>query len=246
MKYFPSRLQSSPALSSRALCLALVACCASTPSACAAGHMAVPQDVSSVSEEIVVTDRSAMSGALVDESFKIGPYQVVEVNRKWNSSSTTTIAGFSSGSTTGGYAFGLKAPDAAYQGQCASQLDEKSTSLLGGVLGQQKFNVLCQCAGPTPASFTMNSDTISHYRGTVTAGSATYTIEGVYTDDKGSSRSEPTGYHVRGATPVGAVEVVGKGRVWLAKSLEPGARSDLTCLFAGLLLYKTPQGKMDK
>jgi hypothetical protein len=51
---------------------------------------------------------------------------------------------------------------------------------------------------------------------------------------------------VHGSDPVGAVEVAGKGRVWLSKSLDPAARADVACLFAGLLLYKEPQGKMDK
>jgi hypothetical protein len=218
--------------------------------ACAPARMAVPKEVGGVSDEIVISDRSAMSGALVDESFKMGPYQVVDVNRKWTSSSTTTIAGFSSGAVEGGYTFGLKSGDGAgagaYKGQCASQLDEKTTGFLGGTLGTQKFKVLCECAGPAQASFTMDADTTSHYQGSVTARSASYKIEGIYTDEKGSSTSTPVGYHVHGADPAGAVEVTGKGRVWLNKSLDPGARADLACLFAGLLLYKPPQGKMDK
>jgi hypothetical protein len=110
------------------------------------------------------------------------------------------------------------------QATCASHLDEKSTGFLGGTLGTQSFNVLCECGGPAQATFSINADTTSHYKGTVTARSASYTIEGVYTDEKGSSSSKPIGYQVRGSDPVGAVEVAGKGRVWLSKSLEPGAR----------------------
>jgi len=50
---------------------------------------------------------------------------------------------------------------------------------------------------------------------------------------------------VRGPQPVGAVEVAGKGRVWLNRALEPAARADMACLFAGLLLYQAPRKKID-
>jgi hypothetical protein len=146
----------------------------------------------------------------------------------------------------GGFTYGLKAADGAYKGQCASQLEEKSTGFLGGTLGKQNFKVLCECAGPAQASFTIAADTISHYQGTVNARSASYKIEGVYTDEKGSATSDPIGYHVHGSDAVGAVEVTGKGRVWLNKSLDAGVRADFACLFAGLLLYKPPTAQIDK
>jgi hypothetical protein len=221
-------------------CLVLIA------AACTPSRMAVPKDVGSVSDEILITDRSGMSGALVDESFKMGTFQVVNVSRKWNSTSTTTIVGVSSADAQGGYTFGLRSPAGEYKGQCASRLAEQSTGFLGGTLGKQSFNVLCECAGPSQASLSMNAGTTSQYKGNLNARSASYVIEGIYTNDKGSSTSTPIGYHVHGSDPIGAVEVAGKGRVWLNKSLDPGARADVACLFAGLLLYKEPQGKMDK
>src|SRR4051794_29736525 len=61
--------------------------------ACAPVRMAVPSDVGSASDEIPISDRSSMSGALVDESFKMGPYKVVDVSRKWNSSSKSSFLG---------------------------------------------------------------------------------------------------------------------------------------------------------
>ena len=80
----------------------------------------------------------------------------------------------------------------------------------------------------------------------MTAHNAKYEIEGIYTDEKGSSTSNVIGYHVHGSDPVGAVEVAGKGRVWLSRALDPGTRADVACLFAGLLLYQQPQTAMDK
>jgi hypothetical protein len=208
--------------------------------------MAVPKDVGGASDEIVISDRSGMSGALVDESFTMGPYKVVDVSRKWNSTSSSSIAGFSSSDAKGGYTFGLKAPEGEYKATCASQLAAKSVGVFGGALGTQNYNVLCQCGGPADAKFTISADDTSHYKGTVTARSASYQIEGIYTDEKGSSTSKPMGYLVRANDPVGAVEVSGKGRVWLAKTLAPAARADVACLFAGLLLYQPPQAAIDK
>jgi len=214
---------------------------------CTAAHMAVPKDVGTASDEITITDRSGMSGALVNEAFTMGPYKVTDVDRKWNSSSTSTIVGVSSSEAKGGYTFGLKAADGEYKGTCASHLDEKSTGFLGGTLGTQNFNVVCECSGASQANLSLNADTTSHYKGTALARNANYTIEGIYTDEKGSSSSKPLGYQVRGPNEaVAAVEVTGKGRVWLSKSLEPGARGDVACLFAGLLLYQPPTAKIDK
>jgi hypothetical protein len=208
--------------------------------------MAVPQDVGKTSDEIVISDRSGMSGALVDESFTMGPYRVTDVSRKWDSTSSSTVVGVSSTDAKGGFTFGVKAPEGEIKGTCASHQGEKSVGLLGGTFGSQNYDVVCQCGGATQATFSISADTTSHYKGTVTAGGASYAIAGVYTDDKGSTSGKAIGYEVRGTDPVGAVEVAGKGRVWLSKTLDAGARANVACLFAGLLLYKEPSGKIDK
>lgn len=214
--------------------------------ACAPVRMAVPKDVGSASDELVISERSGMSGALVDESFKIGTYKVVDVSRKSDSSGGWSIGRFSSGSTTGGYTFGLKAAGGDYKGRCASQLDEKSAGIMGGTFGKQNVTVLCECGGPASATLQLRADTTSHYRGTLNARDANYTVEGIYTDESGSTRSTPLGYYVRSAEAVGAVEVAGKGRVWMNKTLDPNVRADLACVFAGLLLYKPPEARLDK
>jgi hypothetical protein len=176
----------------------------------------------------------------------MGTYQVVDVSRKWNSSSGASIGGFASGSTTGGYTFGLKAAGSEYKGKCASKLNEKSAAVLGGSFGKQNVTALCECGGPASATLSLSADTTSRYRGTLSARNTNYTVEGIYTDEAGGSRSAPLGYGVRGGDSVSAVEVAGRGRVWLNKSLEPDARANLACLFAGLLLYQPPQSKLDK
>lgn len=220
--------------------------CLGWSAGCAPQRMAVPQDVGKASDEIVISDRSAMSGALVDESFTMGPYRVTDVSRKWDSTTSSTVAGVSSSDAKGGFTFLVKAPQGEQKGTCASHLGEKSVGVLGGTFGTQNYDVVCQCGGATPATFSISADTTSHYKGTVSAGSASYVIAGVYTDEKGSTSGTPIGYEVRGTDPIGAVEVAGKGRVWLSKTLDAGARADVACLFAGLLLYKPPASAIDK
>jgi hypothetical protein len=214
-----------------------------TAGACTAPRMVVPKDVAGTSEEIVITDRSAMSGALADESFTMGPYKVVDVSRKWNSSSGFSVPNYSSDNTKGGYTFGLTVPQGAagYKGQCATYLDSKSTSVLGIDIGNQNASVLCECSGAGTVSLTLTAGTTAKYTGKLAGRGDALSVDGIYDQETGASTGKPAGYQVRGQRPVGAVEVVGKGRVWLARTLEPAARADLACIFAGLLLYKPPQ-----
>ncbi len=59
--------------------------------------------------------------------------------------------------------------------------------------------------------------------------------------------SEPTGYifHIDGR-PVGAVEVINKGTVWLNNSVTPETRSALVATSAVLLLYQDIQKNMQR
>src|SRR5262245_54543058 len=85
-------------------------------SACGAAHMALPADVAQASEEVPITDRSSWSGALVDESFGLGPYKVTDVDRKWDSTRSSSLFGVDRSKTTGGYAFKLAGKDVALDG----------------------------------------------------------------------------------------------------------------------------------
>ena len=118
--------------------------------------------------------------------------------------------------------------------------------MFGGTFSSQKYDVKCECAGAAQATFEMKSDTMSQYRGKVTARNATFDIEGSTTTRRAHRARRAIGYYVHGGDAVGAVEVVGKGRVWLAKSLDAGTRADVACLFAGLLLHKPPSESMTK
>ena len=80
------------------------------------------------------------------------------------------------------------------------------------------------------------------YGGTLKAHADNFQLKAIY-DREGAMLSDgtPAGYRVDGQGMVGAVDVLGKGRVWVQKKLAADQRADLACVFAGLLLYKPPR-----
>jgi hypothetical protein len=216
----------------------LVAAACSTTS-----RMVVPQDVSKNLEVIEVTDRSSWSGALADESFVMGPYQVTDVDRDWDHSSQVSVFDFSSGKTEGGYTFKLKSNAGALTGQCTTEAKETGFDLVGGVSFENRVAKLgCRCLkGESEVTkVVLQAGTNSQYSGTIESGETSYAINALYEREGTLSTGEPSGYRVDGDGPVGAVEVLHPGRVWLAKSADADARLQFACLFAGLMLYKPP------
>jgi hypothetical protein len=211
--------------------------------------MAVPADVAQASEELLITERSGWSGALADESFVLGPYKVSDVDRKWNSTSSNSIFGVDRSKTSGGYAFKLvsgSGKNTALDGNCATENREKSSSLGGGWEFSSmiaKLGCTCSDAGGS-ANVVLQASTTDRYEGTLTSANSDYHVLAINERDGGGASHDPTGYRVDADNaPLGAVDVMGKGRVWLSKTLEERTRDDMACLFAGLLLYKPPKDR---
>jgi len=216
---------------------------------CTAARMALPPDVAQASEELPITDRSSWSGALADESFGLGPYKVTDVDRKWNSSQSNSIFGVDRSKTSGGYAFKVASGSengAALAGNCATENREKSSSLGGGWEFSSMIAKLgCTCSDSSgSANVVLQASTTDRYEGTLTSASSEYHVLAINERDGGGASHDPTGYRVDASSaPLGAVDVMGKGRVWLSKTLEGRARDDMACLFAGLLLYQPPKDR---
>jgi len=207
---------------------------------CGAQTMSVPQDVVKSSQELQVADRSSWSGALADESFKLGPYEVADVDRDWNSGSGFGVSGFSSEHIAGGYSFQLKEAGAAMKGVCATEQTDKSLSLGSGMsLGKQTAKVACTCGDD--ADVLLQTSTGDEYGGTLNTSGGGYQIKAIYERDGALSDGTPAGYRVDGEGPVGAVEVLKPGRAWIGKQIEGPERKQLACIFAGLMLYMPPK-----
>ena len=65
-------------------------------------------------------------------------------------------------------------------------------------------------------------------------------LQAIYETDGGAQVPEPVGFSARAGGYLGAVEVSRPGRVWLEKGLDPKAKAQASCLFAGLMLYQPP------
>lgn len=210
---------------------------------CGSAHMVVPPDVGPATDEVHVDGRSQASGMFVNEDFKIGDYAVAHVSRGSKSTSKFGAFGaFKSDSSTG-YSFDLVKGADSLHGECTSETSEGGVSL-GNLTASSKMAKLgCACgndANPA-ASVVMQSSTTSDYGGTLKAADSSYEVKAINDRQGGLSAGGPAGYRLDGQGVAGAVDVLGPGRVWLAKSLPDAQRTDVTCIIAGLMLYQPPK-----
>jgi hypothetical protein len=210
---------------------------------CASPHMVVPPDIGTATEELHVAGHSQSSGLFVNEDFKIGDFAVSHVSRGGKSTSKFgAFGGFKSDSSTG-YSFDLVSGAATLHGECLSESSEGGFSL-GGITASNKMAKLgCACGNEaTPAaSVVMSSSTTTDYGGTMKAGDAAFQVKAINEREGGLSSGGPAGYRLDGTGVTAAVDVLGPGRVWLAKSLAGDQRTQVTCVLAGLMLYKPPK-----
>lgn len=213
--------------------------------ACAGPRMVAPHDVAQGSQTLEVADRSAMSGSLVNESFKLGAFQVTDVDRDWNKKSGFAVAGYSNDTTTTGYSYNLKAGADAWTGSCASSANKKGVAILGGEAAWGSSSITCECkSGATTASVVLKADSPDSTKkmsGELSAGGAKYKVSVVAETDKSNLSDSPAGFRYDGSDgAVGAVEILRPGRVWLNERLPEAERPPVACLSAGLMLYQAP------
>jgi hypothetical protein len=211
--------------------------------ACGTPRMVVPPEVAKASEEVAATDRSSFSGAMADESFKLGEFAITDVDRKWDSTSKSNELGFTNAATAGGYSFKVTGPEGEMGGGCMTEGEDKSKNLGDGVtFSKTKARLGCTCRGDGDAvKFVIAASTGDKYDGELTTRKGTYKIWGLYKTEGSLSTGDPSGYRIDNENgPCGAVEVLRPGRAWFPKGMDPGERADLACLYAGLMLYMPP------
>lgn len=205
--------------------------------ACAGPRMAPPADVASSSDVLLVSERSAASGALVNEGFKLGPYTIADVDRKWNSSSSLSFGPWGKETKTTGFSFTLAGGETKLKAKCESVLLKQSVmSFGGGSVDWGSTTIACSCEGAAGSA----SLVLSKEANKATIGSTSYPLQPIHSVAGGSDQSTPTGFRADSEGPVGAVEVLHPGQVWLKKGLDESTRGNLSCLFTGLMLYKPP------
>jgi hypothetical protein len=206
--------------------------------------MAQPIDVIQVSEELPVKDRSSFSGALANESFQLGGYKIADVDRKWDSTKSTSFFGVDASRTRGGYAYNLISGSTQLKGECATE-DNKAGQDVGNGISYEKTaaKIGCRCSDANGAvTLTVGGGDGKTFEGAVSSPDVEYKVAAITQRTKGPSSREPLGWRVDGdGAPLGAVDLKRPGKVWIAKTAEGRAREELACLFAGLLLYLPKQ-----
>lgn len=199
---------------------------------CATARMAAPADIAAASEVLTVSDRSRASGAFVNEGFKLGNYEVVDVNRKWDSSSSTGVGPWSKDTKTTGFSYAVSAGGKKLAGKCSSETRSQG---FGG-FNWGSVTVACACEGEAGKAELLM---VKEGR-TLKVNDKEYKLEPINAVEGGGTQSSPTGFRADGEEPLGAVEVLHPGQVWLKKGLDEPTRQKTTCAFVGLMLYKAP------
>ncbi|MBN2802617.1 MAG: hypothetical protein JXR91_05960 [Deltaproteobacteria bacterium] len=213
--------------------------------ACTPPTMVVPGDVLSMqADQIVATERKKASGAFVNESFKLGQYEVKDVDRDWDSTKSAGFGSFSKEKTTSGYSYLLKTESGEMKGSCLIEGNEKGISFGGGMSMSKSVSKFgCSCNGSDgTAEVVLDSNNDSKYEGTVKTRAGEYTIKAIYEANGSLPTGNPSGYRVDSEKVIAAADVLHPGKLWLGKELSNEDRDDLTCIFTGLMLY---QGKKE-
>lgn len=204
-------------------------------SGCHKAHMAVSPDLRIKAEAMPVKGRQ---GLVFRESFRFGPYHVTEVKRGW----TTTLSWWTVTQAKQSYHFTLiDSGGTLWRAQCAVQARmaeplAASAALLGSfqpkaggqewrlTLSDAKIELIPQ--GVLEGVLTDGTTTI-HVKGTRKLAGSPLPL------------SEATGYHFSlEGRPIGAVEVINDGMVWLHPAIEWPLRPVLAVTAAALLLYR--------
>ena len=219
-------------------------------SGCKVAHMALPQNLQNESSELTVEGRRGLSA--FNSTFLFGPYNVTDIHRGWTRGKGFSIFGYSSSEAKQKYEFSVNEPDrTTWKVQCdtgAEWSQLKMKGFLRGALNNIEFastrQLVCTLEKEGGERFSKFVMTQSRHemvmQGIMTDGATKIDISVTHKLDTTPLRvSEPTGYifHIKGR-PVGAVEVINKGTVWLNNSVTPETRSALAATSAVLLMYQ--------
>jgi hypothetical protein len=203
---------------------------------CATARMAAPADIASASDVLTVSNRSRASGAFVNEGFKLGTYDVVDVDRKWTSSDNTGVGPWSKETKTTGFSYALSTNGKKLPGKCSST---SSSSSVGG-FSWGSIQIACLCESDADKAEILMTEESR----TLKVAGKEYKLQPINAIEGGRTQSKPAGFRADADEPLGAVEVVHPGQVWLKKGLDEATRDQTACAFVGLMLYKEPSEAM--
>lgn len=205
---------------------------------CATPRMAPPADVVEATESLTTTGRKRASGALVNESFRLGDYDVTNVDRKSEKSRSVGVGPWSKDTKTNGFTYELVAGELELSGKCAAKSSSQGIGSASGSVSWGSLEMACSCEDDDgKAELAMTDDE----RWLKVVGEE-YTLEPIYALEGGKKSSNPSGFRADNPDKevLGAVEVVYPGQVWVKKGIDEAKKARIACVFAGLMLYQPP------
>lgn len=230
-------------------------------SGCKVAHMALPQGLQGGSSEMTVEGRSLL---IFKKEFHFGPYDVTDVHRGWTRGKGFWISGdgatFSDSEAKQKYEFSVsESGQATWDVRCDTEADWNKIKSKKGLLGggfavefassRQLVCALKQEGSEELTKLVMKqSANDMEIQGVMTDGATQVEISVTHKLDTTPLKvSDPTGYIFRiDGRPVGAVEVINKGTVWLDNSVAPEMRSALAATSAALLLYQNIKENLER
>ncbi len=205
---------------------------------CSTPRMAPPADVVDATETLTTIGRKRASGALVNEGFQLGEYDVVNVDRKSEKSRGVGVGPWSRTTKTNGFTYELVAGESKLAGMCAAKSSSQGIGSATGSINWSSLEMACACGDDDGnAELAMTGDE----RWLKVMGEE-YTLEPIYALENGKKGSNPSGFRADNEDKevLGAVEVVHPGQVWVKKGIDEAKQARIACVFAGLMLYQPP------
>jgi hypothetical protein len=215
---------------------------------CQMAHIPIPDAFLSESSELPIEGRSLF---MFGKSFQFGSYHITDIHRGWTKGKSFSILGYKSSEAEQKYEFSFNESDRTpWVVQCTTEADWdqlKSRGFIGkGLTIELSSNRQLACTleqenGEKLSKLVMGqSSNEKELQGRMTDGATQIEITSIHKlSTSPFPASDPTGFmlHVDGQ-PVGAVEVINKGRIWMNNSVTPEVQRALAATSAVLLLYQ--------
>ncbi len=176
--------------------------------------------------EALPVERPRSSSSLGKQQWKVGEYEIQDVDREGTKKKSSGVGGYSSGKTKGGFKFTVIAPKGGKVAfECETQSKEKGSALGGGMsLGWSWQSMSCQ-AGDSGKLTIEPPEKDGDPVGTLDSGLGELKITPLHELSNGKTQRKPAGFLFEHAEsgPVAAMDVNGLGVLHLSGD---GAKED--------------------
>ena len=215
-------------------------------------RMQPPRDLVGVTEVLEVAGGSQFGrGLFTSESFDLGPYRVSDVNRDWSHvRGATRDVWFFGGRkletrSVGGFSFAFGTAEGPLAGVCETAVLSETYEFGSWSVGEDARSMGCECArGASVVSslFVVDSGAGTQWDGWLKLGGTQYQIEAQHRLEGNTTSAGPAGYRLDGPAPppLGAIDIMHPGRVWLHERLSEEDRAAAGCAAAAILLEPKP------